>query len=149
MQNPPSYLLTREEMDQVYALPFTRTWHPIYDECGGISAIDEVEFSITHNRGCFGGCAFCSIAFHQGRNVVSRSKESVLAEARLLTTLKNGVQFDLALLYQRQVDSINDIPTQAFLRNSEWSVIMSSRQQKLLSKMVDALNEDIKENLGL
>ena len=88
VQNPPSYLLTREEMDQVYALPFTRTWHPIYDECGGISAIDEVEFSITHNRGCCGGCAFCSIAFHQGRNVVSRSKESVLAEARLLTTLK-------------------------------------------------------------
>jgi multiple sugar transport system substrate-binding protein len=68
---------------------------------------------------------------------------------RLLTTLKNGVQFDLALLYQRQIDSINDIPTQAFLRNSEWSVIMSSRQQKLLNKMVDALNEDIKENLGL
>ncbi len=88
IQNPPMPLLTRQEMDEVYALPFTRTWHPIYDKVGGISAIDEVEFSITHNRGCFGGCAFCAIAFHQGRNVVSRSKESVMAEAQLLTTLK-------------------------------------------------------------
>ncbi len=87
VQNPPSPLLTREEMDEVYSLPFTRTWHPMYDKVGGIAAIDEVEFSITHNRGCFGGCAFCSIAFHQGRNVVSRSKESVLEEAKLLTTL--------------------------------------------------------------
>lgn len=87
IQNPPAPLLTREEMDKVYALPFTRTWHPIYDKVGGISAIDEVEFSITHNRGCFGGCAFCAIAFHQGRNVVSRSEESVIAEAELLTTL--------------------------------------------------------------
>ncbi len=87
IQNPPQPLLTREEMDEVYALPFTRTWHPMYDKVGGISAIDEVEFSITHNRGCFGGCAFCAIAFHQGRNVVSRSEESVLAEAELLTTL--------------------------------------------------------------
>ena len=87
IQNPPQPLLTREEMDEVYALPFTRTWHPIYDKAGGISAIDEVEFSITHNRGCFGGCAFCAIAFHQGRNVVSRSEESVIAEAELLTTL--------------------------------------------------------------
>lgn len=87
IQNPPQPLLTREELDEVYALPFTRTWHPIYDKVGGISAIDEVEFSITHNRGCFGGCAFCAIAFHQGRNVVSRSEESVIAEAELLTTL--------------------------------------------------------------
>ena len=87
IQNPPQPLLTRDEMDYVYSLPYTRTWHPCYDKVGGISAIDEVEFSITHNRGCFGGCAFCSIAFHQGRNVVSRSIESVEAEARLLTTL--------------------------------------------------------------
>ncbi len=87
VQNPPQMLLTRQEMDHVYSLPYTRTWHPSYDKCGGIAAIDEVEFSITHNRGCFGGCAFCSIAFHQGRNVVSRSEESVLEEARLLTTL--------------------------------------------------------------
>lgn len=87
VQNPPAPILTREQLDKVYALPYTRTWHPYYDKFGGISAIDEVEFSVTHNRGCFGGCAFCAIAYHQGRNVVSRSKESVLAEAKLLTTL--------------------------------------------------------------
>ena len=89
VQNPPSPLLTREDMDRVYSLPYTRTWHPYYDAFGGIAALSEVEFSITHNRGCFGGCAFCSIAFHQGRNVVSRSIESVVEEARLLTTLPN------------------------------------------------------------
>lgn len=87
VQNPPSPLLTREEMDYIYSLPYTRTWHPVYDKVGGIAAINEVEFSITHNRGCFGGCAFCAIAFHQGRNVVSRSIESVEEEAKLLTTL--------------------------------------------------------------
>lgn len=87
VQNPPSPLLTREDMDKVYSLPYTRTWHPSYDKVGGIAALREVEFSITHNRGCFGSCAFCSIAFHQGRNVVSRSIESVVEEARLLTTL--------------------------------------------------------------
>ena len=87
VQNPPSPLLTREQMDKVYALPYTRTWHPAYNACGGIAALAEVEFSITHNRGCFGSCAFCSIAFHQGRNVVSRSIESVVEEARLLTAL--------------------------------------------------------------
>lgn len=87
IQNPPAPPLTRDELDKVYSLPYTRTWHPYYDKFGGISALAEVEFSITHNRGCFGACAFCAIAYHQGRNVVSRSKESVLAEARLLTTL--------------------------------------------------------------
>lgn len=89
VQNPPSKLLSREDMDKIYSLPFTRKWHPSYDKDGGIAALTEVEFSVTHNRGCFGGCAFCSIAFHQGRNVVSRSIESVVEEARLLTTLPN------------------------------------------------------------
>lgn len=87
IQNPPAPILTRDELDKVYSLPYTRTWHPYYDKFGGIAALDEVEFSVTHNRGCFGGCAFCAIAYHQGRNVVSRSKESVLAEAELLTKL--------------------------------------------------------------
>ncbi len=87
IQNPPPPILTREELDRVYSLPYTRTWHPYYDKFGGIAALDEVEFSITHNRGCFGACAFCAIAYHQGRNVVSRSKESIIAEAELLTTL--------------------------------------------------------------
>lgn len=87
LQNPPPKPLSEQELDRVYALPFTRTWHPRYDACGGISALSEVEFSITHNRGCFGACAFCAIAYNQGRNVVSRSAESVVAEAKLLTTL--------------------------------------------------------------
>ncbi|MBE6623459.1 MAG: YgiQ family radical SAM protein [Ruminococcaceae bacterium] len=88
IQNPPSEPLSEKELDAVYALPFTRTWHPKYDEFGGIAALDEVEFSVTHNRGCFGACAFCAIAYNQGRNVVSRSAESVVAEAELLTKLK-------------------------------------------------------------
>ncbi|MBR5527886.1 MAG: YgiQ family radical SAM protein [Clostridia bacterium] len=87
IQNPPPAPLTERELDEVYAMPFTRTWHPKYDECGGIAALDEVEFSVTHNRGCFGACAFCAIAYNQGRNVVSRSAESVVEEAKLLTTL--------------------------------------------------------------
>lgn len=88
IQNPPSEPLSEKELDAVYALPFTRTWHPKYDECGGIAALDEVEFSVTHNRGCFGACAFCAIAYNQGRNVTSRSAESVVAEAEALTKLK-------------------------------------------------------------
>lgn len=87
IQNPPPKPLSQEELDAVYALPFTRTWHPKYDACGGIAALAEVEFSVTHSRGCFGACAFCAIAYNQGRNVSSRSAESVLAEAELLTKL--------------------------------------------------------------
>ena len=89
VQNIPMEPLTTEELDKVYELPFMRTWHPSYKSVGGVPAIEEVEFSITHNRGCFGGCNFCSIAFHQGRFIASRSKESILKEAELLTTLPN------------------------------------------------------------
>ncbi len=89
VQNPPMPMLTREEMDAVYALPYERTYHPSYEKQGGVPAIQEVEFSITHNRGCFGACNFCSIAFHQGRMVTSRSEESILAEAKLLTEKPN------------------------------------------------------------
>ena len=85
--NPPQPPLEREELDEVYAIPFMRTYHPMYEKDGGVPAITEVRFSITHNRGCFGGCNFCAIAFHQGRAVRSRSIESVLDEAKLLTTL--------------------------------------------------------------
>lgn len=85
--NPPQPPLEREELDEVYAIPFTRTYHPMYEKDGGVPAITEVRFSITHNRGCFGGCNFCAIAFHQGRAVRSRSIESVVDEAKLLTTL--------------------------------------------------------------
>ncbi len=89
VQLPPSPALTTGELDKVYALPYMRTYHPIYEKEGGVPGIKEVEFSITHNRGCFGNCNFCSIALHQGRKITVRSEESVLAEARLLTTLPN------------------------------------------------------------
>jgi len=87
VQNPPAAPLEREELDRVYSIPFCRTYHPMYEAEGGVPAITEVKFSITHNRGCFGGCNFCALAFHQGRSVRSRSIRSVVEEARLLTTL--------------------------------------------------------------
>ncbi len=89
VQNPPMPPLTTEELDAVYRLPFMRAVHPSYDKDGGVPAIAEVEFSITHNRGCFGACNFCSLAFHQGRFITSRSKESVIEEAKLLTQMPN------------------------------------------------------------
>ncbi|MDO4173686.1 MAG: YgiQ family radical SAM protein [Eubacteriales bacterium] len=82
VQNPPSIPLTTQEMDWVYGLPYERTYHPSYEEQGGVPAIAEVQFSIIHNRGCFGGCNFCSLAFHQGRYISARSHESVIAEAK-------------------------------------------------------------------
>lgn len=87
VQNPPAKALGRAELDAVYELPYTRDYHPMYEKEGGVPAIKEVRFSITHNRGCFGFCNFCSIALHQGRKVTSRSEESVLREAKLLTEL--------------------------------------------------------------
>ncbi len=84
VQNLPAPPLARAELDAVYALPFTRRWHPVYDAQGGVPALEEVEFSITHNRGCFGGCNFCAITLHQGRRVTARSEESVVREARRL-----------------------------------------------------------------
>lgn len=85
VQNPPMRPLTTPELDEVFALPFQRTYHPSYEKQGGVKAIEEVEFSLMHNRGCFGGCNFCSITFHQGRAVSCRSRESVVAEARKMT----------------------------------------------------------------
>ena len=82
--NPPAPPLTTAEMDRVAELPYVREPHPMYDEMGGVPAIEEVRFSITHNRGCFGACNFCSLAFHQGRVISARSHESVLREAKLL-----------------------------------------------------------------
>ncbi len=78
--NPPAMPLNREELDFVAGLPYVREVHPMYDAQGGVAAIEEVRFSVTHNRGCFGGCNFCSLAFHQGRMVTSRSHESVVRE---------------------------------------------------------------------
>lgn len=87
IQNKPQELLTEEEMDITYGLPYTRTYHPIYESKGGIPAVGEVRFSITSHRGCFGGCSFCALNFHQGRSIQHRSQESILEEAKLLTTL--------------------------------------------------------------
>lgn len=84
VQNPPMPPLTTEELDWVYSLPYEKYYHSSYEELGGVPGIKEVEFSITHNRGCFGACNFCSIAFHQGRAVSVRSKKSVLEEAERL-----------------------------------------------------------------
>lgn len=85
IQNPPQPVLERQELDDLYGLPFTRTYHPMYEEEGGVPAITEVKYSVTGNRGCFGGCAFCAITYHQGREVRSRSTESVLEEIREMT----------------------------------------------------------------
>lgn len=81
VQNPPSKPLTQSEMDQVYSLPYMRTYHPSYEEAGGVPAIEEVKFSLVSNRGCYGGCSFCALTFHQGRIIQTRSHESILAEA--------------------------------------------------------------------
>lgn len=89
VQNPPAKPLSQQELDDVYALPYTRTYHPVYKKQGGVPALKEVEFSITSCRGCFGGCNFCALTLHQGRTVTSRSHESIIAEAKLLTGLKN------------------------------------------------------------
>ena len=85
--NPPMPPLERDELDRVYALPYMRNYHPIYEKEGGVPSIEEVKFSITHNRGCFGGCNFCALAFHQGRTVRSRSIESVVEEAKKITEM--------------------------------------------------------------
>lgn len=85
IQLPPAKPLSQLEMDELYQLPFQRTWHPRYEKAGGIPALQEVEFSITDHRGCFGGCTFCAINFHQGRIIQNRSKASIVAEAKLMT----------------------------------------------------------------
>ncbi|MDR2532104.1 MAG: YgiQ family radical SAM protein [Oscillospiraceae bacterium] len=89
IQNPPQRSLTEQEMDRIYALPYARAYHPVYEKQGGVPAIEEVEFSIIHNRGCFGFCSFCSLAFHQGRRIQTRSEESVIEEATELTKKPN------------------------------------------------------------
>ena len=85
VQNIPAKPLVRWELDKVYALPYTRRYHPIYEAMGGVPAIREVQFSIIQNRGCFGGCNFCAIQLHQGRRVTSRSADSIVAEAERMT----------------------------------------------------------------
>ena len=85
IQNPPSRPLGQEEMDEVYGYPYMRTYHPSYEKDGGVPAIEEVKFSLISNRGCFGGCSFCALTFHQGRILQTRSHESLLDEAVKMT----------------------------------------------------------------
>lgn len=85
VQNPPAYPLTQMEMDDVYDLPYMNNYHSIYEEAGGIPAISEIKFSLTSNRGCFGGCSFCALTFHQGRIIQTRSHESLIKEAERMT----------------------------------------------------------------
>jgi uncharacterized radical SAM protein YgiQ len=85
VQNVPQHPLTMQEMDDVYALPYQRTYHPAYEALGGVPAISEIKFSLISNRGCFGGCNFCALTFHQGRTIQVRSHESIIEEAKLIT----------------------------------------------------------------
>lgn len=89
VQNPPAMPLTEMEMDDIYDLPYMNDYHPMYRESGGIPAISEVKFSLTSNRGCFGGCSFCALTFHQGRIIQTRSHESIVKEAAALTKRKD------------------------------------------------------------
>ena len=89
VQNPAAKPLSQTEMDDIYKLPYMRTWHPMYDKKGGIPALSEVKFSLVSNRGCFGGCSFCALTFHQGRIVQTRSHESIVEEAKLMTQEKD------------------------------------------------------------
>ncbi len=89
VQNPPQKPLTQEEMDEIYSLPYERTWHPSYTKAGGVPAIEEVKFSLTSCRGCFGACSFCALTFHQGRIIQSRSHESILEEAEKIVKDKD------------------------------------------------------------
>jgi len=88
VQNPPVLPLDAAELDRVYELPYTRRAHPMYDAAGGVPALQEVEFSLVSSRGCFGGCSFCAITFHQGRAVRGRSRASLVREARVLVGLE-------------------------------------------------------------
>lgn len=85
VQNPPAKPLTESEMDRVYSLPYMRTYHPSYEAAGGVPAITEIKFSLASCRGCFGGCSFCALTFHQGRIIQSRSHQSLLIEAEKMT----------------------------------------------------------------
>ncbi|MBR3706118.1 MAG: YgiQ family radical SAM protein [Firmicutes bacterium] len=89
VQNPPQPPLEQDELDDIYALPFENEWHPIYNDMGGIPAFTEIKFSVVSSRGCFGGCSFCALTYHQGRQVRARSKESIVREVKELTKKKD------------------------------------------------------------
>lgn len=139
VQNPPMRPLTTEEMDATYALPYTRTYHPMYEKDGGVPGLAEVEQSITHNRGCFGGCNFCSIVFHQGRLITSRSKGSIVEEAKKITQGPNFKGY------------IHDIggPTANFRHNSCGKKIMCKDRKCLAPEPCPAVKADHVEYLDI
>lgn len=89
VQNKPQKILTQKEMDKVYSMPFERNYHPIYESQGGVPAINEVKFSLTSVRGCFGSCNYCAITYHQGRKIQTRSHQNIVEEAKILTKLED------------------------------------------------------------
>ena len=103
VQNPPQEPLTTQELDDVYELPYEGNYHPIYEKDGGVPAIEEVKFSIIANRGCFGGCSFCALTYHQGREVRGRSRASIVREAVSLTEKKDfkGYIHDIGGAYSK------------------------------------------------
>lgn len=142
VQNPPAKSLTSEELDYVYSLPYTRRYHPSYEALGGVPGIEEVRFSITHNRGCFGYCNFCSIALHQGRRITCRSEESVLAEAERITKMPDFKGY------------IHDVggPTANFRHTScekQLSQGLCMGKKCLAPKPCPALKADHREYLGM
>jgi len=142
IQNPPALPLTTEQMDEVYALPYMRTWHPIYDKDGGIPGFTEMKFSMTSCRGCFGGCNFCALTFHQGRIIQVRSHESLLAEAEMLTKDKDFKGY------------INDVggPTANFRRTScdkQLTKGVCKNRQCLTPKPCPNLKVDHKDYIAL
>lgn len=142
VQNPPALPLTQAEMDAVYALPFVGTYHSSYKELGGIPAIEEVEFSLTSVRGCYGSCSFCALTFHQGRIIQSRSTESILREAEQMTWNSNFKGY------------IHDVggPTANFRRPSCQKQLdrgTCSHKQCLFPEPCDQLDTDHNEYLNL
>jgi len=142
IQNPPAFPLTQQEMDDVYALPYMRAYHPVYEKDGGIPAIQELKFSITSNRGCFGGCNFCALTFHQGRIVQVRSHESIIEEAKIMTEDKDFK------------GNINDVggPTANFRHASctkQLTKGVCAKKQCLVPKPCKNLKVDHKDYLNL
>ncbi|MFA9465764.1 MAG: YgiQ family radical SAM protein [Velocimicrobium sp.] len=142
VQNPPAKPLTSEEMDAVYALPFMRTYHPSYESLGGVPAMKELNFSLTSNRGCFGGCSFCALTFHQGRIVQTRSHASILEEAKQLTQEKEFKGY------------INDVggPTANFRHSScekQWKKGVCTNKQCLFPTPCKNLTVDHKDYMEL
>jgi uncharacterized radical SAM protein YgiQ len=142
VQNPPADKLTQIEIDDTYSLPYTREYHPIYKKLGHIPAIDEVKFSLISNRGCFGGCNFCALTFHQGRTIQARSKESLVEEAKKITgdTMFKGYIHDVGG------------PTANFYRPScekQLKYGICSKKQCLAPKPCLQLNVDHREYLDI